>query len=171
MKIVLTGPESVGKSTLAKQLAKEYNGEYVEEIARSYVEKLNRPYNYEDVVNIVQYQLQQYDQCEKLEMNYFFDTYLIVSKVWFLHVYKKMPSWFEAAYKKRPVDLYLLCKDDLEWEADGVRENENIRSLLFHSYQHELDNYGFNYRIVEGKGAERLINAKALIEEYKKINI
>ena len=172
MKVVLTGPESVGKSTLTKHLALHYNGEYVEEFARKYVEELNRPYTYQDVETIVKQQLKEYDGLQKQEGLCFFDTFLIISKIWFLHVYDRLPDWFEEEFGKRPVDLYLLCKDDLEWEQDGVRENKNIRSLLFEKYKQQLENYGCCYAIVEGKGEERLNNAiKVIDKKYKTLKI
>jgi len=95
MKIVLTGPESVGKSVLTKQLAEYYNGKHIEEYARYYIESLNEIYNYRDVVNILQHQLKEYDNLNKIERFCFFDTYLIITKIWFLHVFNKIPTWFE----------------------------------------------------------------------------
>ena len=163
MKVVLTGPESVGKSTLTKQLSEFYNGVYVEEFARNYVEQLGRPYTYNDVEFIVQQQLKEYDDFKNQKGFCFFDTFLIISKIWFLHVYHRLPEWFEDEFMKRPVDLYLLCKDDLEWESDGVRENEKLRRLLFDKYKDELDKYGFRYVIIEGEGENRLKKAIEVI--------
>ncbi len=37
IKVVLFGPESTGKSTLAKELADHYNSIYIEEYAREYL--------------------------------------------------------------------------------------------------------------------------------------
>ena len=56
-KIVLIGPESTGKTTLAKQLAKHYDTVWVEEYARTYIDQLNRPYEQHDLLNIAQGQL------------------------------------------------------------------------------------------------------------------
>ena len=39
IKIVLFGPESSGKTTLAKELSKYYNCLWVEEFARGYLQK------------------------------------------------------------------------------------------------------------------------------------
>ena len=51
-KIVVTGPESTGKSTLCEQLAKKYNTTWVPEYAREYLLKLGRPYTYDDLLII-----------------------------------------------------------------------------------------------------------------------
>ncbi|MFK8006949.1 MAG: AAA family ATPase [Saprospiraceae bacterium] len=51
-KIILTGPESTGKSTLARQLAQVYNTVWVPEFARTYLEGLNRPYRGDDLLKI-----------------------------------------------------------------------------------------------------------------------
>ena len=39
LKVVLFGPESTGKSSLAKELAVHYNTFYVDEFARNYLQK------------------------------------------------------------------------------------------------------------------------------------
>lgn len=51
-RIVVTGSESTGKTALAKFLAEKTNNIWVPEYAREYVEHLNRPYQYEDVMQI-----------------------------------------------------------------------------------------------------------------------
>ncbi|GAF04074.1 AAA family ATPase [Saccharicrinis fermentans] len=165
MKIVLTGPESVGKSMLSKQLAYIYQGVYVEEFARKYIEELKSPYTYQDVVNITKQQLKEYDHLQKKDGFCFFDTYLIISKIWFLHVFNKLPDWFEDEFAQRPVDLYLLCKDDLDWKPDLVRENRDIRGLLFEKYKQQLEAYGFAYKIIEGSGEQRVRNAVDAIDK------
>ena len=58
-KIVITGPESTGKTTLAEALAQKLNALLIPEYARSYVEGLNRPYTYSDVEMIAQHQLEE----------------------------------------------------------------------------------------------------------------
>lgn len=166
MKIVLTGPECVGKSTLTKQLAYVYKGTYIKEFARNYVEGLKAPYQYNDVVKIARQQLNEYDNLDNQDRFCFFDTYFIVTKVWFKQVYNKLPHWFEDEFTQRPVDFYLLLKNDISWIPDGVRENKNKRSFLFDQYKSELDNYGFAYKIIEGNGEQRLKNAVNAINEW-----
>ncbi len=166
MKIVLTGPECVGKSILSEQLAYIYEGIYVKEFAREYVEGLKNPYQYNDVVEIARQQLKEYDNLENHEGFCFFDTYLIITKVWFQQVYNKLPQWFEDEFAQRPVDFYLLLKNDISWFPDGIRENKDKRSFLFDQYKSELDTYGFAYKIIEGTGEQRLKNAVNAIDEW-----
>ena len=49
MPVFISGPESTGKSQLAAELAKRFNGVYVPEYAREYVGNLDRPYEFIDV--------------------------------------------------------------------------------------------------------------------------
>jgi nicotinamide riboside kinase len=49
-RIAVTGPESTGKSLLTEQLARHYNTVWVPEFARSYLEKLGRPYDEDDIL-------------------------------------------------------------------------------------------------------------------------
>jgi len=44
-KIVITGPESTGKSDLTKFLSNHYQCSGVEEYSREYISNINRPYN------------------------------------------------------------------------------------------------------------------------------
>ena len=53
-KIILTGPESSGKTTLAKQLAERFQTTWVPEFARTYLDNLTRPYREDDLLRIAQ---------------------------------------------------------------------------------------------------------------------
>lgn len=166
-KIALTGPESVGKSTLSKQLAEHFNGIFVSEFAREYVANLNRHYTYEDVEIIAANQVEQFLNIirnNNKSIGYvFFDTYLIITKIWFKVVYQRFPEWLESAILNYRMDLYLLCYPDLPWIADGVRENKDSRMQLYHAYEQELKHYGFNYQVIKGAENERLQNAINII--------
>lgn len=166
-KIVLTGPESTGKTTLSEQLAQYFKTVWVPEYAREYVKNLGRPYQYDDVVQIAG------KQKEQLMNNYkdahrvvFFDTGLIITRVWFLERYQTCPDFIEQAIREITIDLYLLCRPDIEWKKDPVRENGGVdREWLFGRYQEELNHFGAPFKIIEGRGDTRLKNAIRKVEE------
>ena len=149
-KVGIIGPESTGKSTLARYLARRYNGICVPEYAREYIEKLNRPYTMEDVEAIARYQIEQLQEIDShlspLTSNlYFFDTELIITKVWFEHKYGSCPAWLEQAIHDYPMDVYLLTYPDIEWKPDPVRENPDIRLELFDRYESEIQKLDIPY--------------------------
>ena len=84
MRIGIIGPESTGKTTLARHLAGRCHGTWVPEYARTYVEQLDHPYTRQDVEAIARYQVKQLQADYRTE-DVFFDTELIITRVWFLH--------------------------------------------------------------------------------------
>ena len=143
-KVGIIGPESTGKSTLAQYLATRYEGLFVAEHARVYLEERARErgsayaYTREDVLRIAQYQVEQLRELSEQEGVAFFDTELIITKVWLEHKYGECPAFVEEALHQYPMDVYLLCYPDLAWEPDPVRENPNIREYLFEWYEREV---------------------------------
>ncbi len=167
IKVVLIGAESTGKTELSEFFAKKYNTISVPEFARKYIEKLKRQYTYEDVEFIAQQQVSlESEYILKANKILFYDTYLIITKIWFEIVYKRVPEWIDERIKNCNIDLFLLCNNDIEWVPDPVRENGGeMRDKLFEIYKNELINYGFNYRIVKGKGEDRFNGALTHIQE------
>lgn len=162
-KIVLTGPESTGKTTLSEQLSAHYNTIHIPEFAREYIEDLNRKYNFDDVVKIAQKQIQFLKKENNSGINnlIFIDTGLIITKIWFQEVYNKVPEFIEEALNTIKIDLYLLCYPDIKWVPDRVRENGGEKRLdLFNKYKKELENYKFNYFIIKGDEESRFLSAK-----------
>lgn len=146
-KVGIIGPESTGKSTLARYLARRYNGICVPEYAREYIEKLNRSYTMEDVEAIARHQIEQLQEIK--DGLYFFDTELIITKVWFEHKYGSCPAWLEQAIQDYPMDVYLLTYPDIEWKPDPVRENPDIRLELFERYESEIQKLDIPYYIIK----------------------
>ena len=146
-RVGIIGPECTGKSTLARYLANRYHGVLVPEYAREYMENLNRPYTVEDVETIARHQI---EHLQKLKDGlYFFDTELIITKVWFEHKYGSCPAWLEQAIHDYPMDVYLLTYPDIEWKPDPVRENPDIRLELFDRYESEIQKLDIPYYIIK----------------------
>lgn len=172
IRIAITGPESTGKTTLGKQLAERFGGRYLPEYAREFVEKLPHHYTFEDVESIAKVQLDQYlSTMSDNDVVYFFDTWLIITKVWFNWVFQKSPDWLDDQIRNHPIDLFLLCRPDLPWEADSVRENggEN-RNRLYEEYRSELVRFGFCFVEIDGTNELRLNHAIEAIHEFCKLS-
>jgi NadR type nicotinamide-nucleotide adenylyltransferase len=167
IRIVITGAESTGKSTLAQALSSHFNAPWVPEFAREYVEFLDHHYTYSDVEKIALKQIEQEKEYSQNHALVFFDTWLIITKVWFDYVYGKHPVWLDGYLKNCNIDLFLVCDIDMEWIPDSVRENGGeARKQLHQIYINELQKYGFPYHIVNGLGKQRTQNAINLVNEW-----
>lgn len=164
--IVITGPESTGKTELAIGLSEKYKVKWVPEFARHFIEQLNRPYEYADVVTIAKKQLEQIKNIQDKPF-VIFDTGLIITKVWFAVVYKKYPEWLIHEININRPQLCLLCDTDLPWVPDEVRENGGVmREKLFRMYEEELQFFNIPYEIISGTGPVRFNNACDALQKH-----
>ena len=160
-KVGIIGPESTGKSTLARYLARRYKGTYVPEYARAYVEQLmangrtddwTNIITYDDVCNIARHQIEELEALTISLLPFaFFDTELIVTKVWFDYAFGKVPEWLNENIHRYPMDVYLLTYPDLPWVPDPARSNgsDAIRMELFQRYEAEIQALEIPYYIIK----------------------
>ena len=165
---ILTGPESTGKTMLAEELTLQYNATYFPEYAREYISGLNRRYNFEDVIHIAKVQAGQMKEFIGSGGNIgFFDTYLVITKIWLEIVYNRVPDWIDREIGLTKGALYLLCRPDIPWEPNPLRENGGeMRNILFRKYEEELKRHELNYCYIEGFGEQRLRCARDYINNY-----
>ena len=167
LKIAITGPESTGKSVLAEQLANHFHTIWVPEFARSFIDKLDRPYIAEDILTIAQGQLHNEQLLQKQTDHCLFcDTELIVTKIWSEFKYGYCDPWILENIDQNKYHLFLLCDIDLPWIEDPQREHPHLRKKLFDLYFQELTKRELPFRIVSGIGAARLENAIESIREF-----
>jgi NadR type nicotinamide-nucleotide adenylyltransferase len=166
-KIVVTGPESTGKSTLCEQLAANYKTLWVPEYAREYLMKLGRPYTYDDLLIIAKGQLEQEDRIIASSNNslVFIDTDMYVMKVWCEYVFGKCHSFILNEIVNRKYDAYLLCNTDLPWVADELREYPDLesRERLYHMYKDLMINQATPWFDISGDYNERFQKAISFI--------
>ena len=159
--IIFTGVESSGKSTLAQALSQKYQGIYIAEYARSYLEKLGLNYTAQDVEQIAlgqaQWQINTFAEFP-FQKYIFIDTDALVCKIWHEFKYKKSSPIIDQIWQAQKADLYILCDIHIPWAADDLREtpDENIRQILFNLYEVELKKAQRPYIIVSGTLETRL---------------
>ena len=58
----------------------------------------------------------------------------------------------------------LLCRPDIPWEPDPLRENPHDRDRLFAVWEREMQALGLPYTIIEGTEEERMRAAMNIAE-------
>jgi nicotinamide riboside kinase len=161
MRIVLTGAESSGKSTLTRQLGERFDLPVALEFARFYLEEHGPDYDGNLLRKMASlhrdWQREQVPPAAPLGL---FDTDLINYKIWAEEVFGECPPEIERGIAEEADHVYLLCAPDLPWEPDPLRENPHDRDRLFQRHLAEIERLGRRYEIVRGTGAERLANAE-----------
>jgi nicotinamide riboside kinase len=123
MTILVTGPESSGKSTLARNLAWALDGIYVAEAARDYLEERNGNYTEADLPLIGAKQKEAEDAARASSASFVVcDTGPEVIRIWAEVKFGHCPEDILIASNQRSYDLILLCLPDLPWEPDVLRE-------------------------------------------------
>lgn len=157
-KIAIIGPESSGKSTLADQLSSYFHTSFAPEYAREFLEKNRSAYDRYDLDKICLGQIRKEEEAlSRANKICFFDTDMLVLKIWSIIKYNEVSRTIEKAFAARTYEHYLLCAPDLPWAPDPLRENPTYeeRLGLFKIYQEELDKSSFPYTIIKGKGDSR----------------
>ena len=81
---------------ITRHLANHYNTVYVPEYSREYVEKLQRKYRLDDVIHIAQKQIELEKELQgRANQILFYDTFLIITKIWLQVVFQIVPAWLE----------------------------------------------------------------------------
>lgn len=167
LKIAIIGPESTGKTELSEKLALSFHAALEPELARGYVENLNRDYDFEDVCEIARRQIsieKAYEQNNTDGKIVFFDTDLIITKVWFEYKYKLVPEFVQKRLDEKFIDFYLLLAPDIEWKPDPVREHGDDREFFFDWYKQEIKKLNTPFAVINGINEKRFQNARSVIQ-------
>jgi NadR type nicotinamide-nucleotide adenylyltransferase len=131
IRVVVTGSECTGKTTLAGQLAAYFDAELVPEYVREYAEHKAGPIDAADHDPIARGQLALEEAAiargNRLVVQ---DTDLLSTVVYARHYAGACPPWIVAAAASRRPDLYLLCDIDVPWTADGIRDRGERREEM-----------------------------------------
>ena len=171
VKIVLFGPESSGKTTLSRHLARYYNTVWAPEFARDYLQKKwnneRKTCQKEDIIPIAIGQMKLENRLAKrADKLLICDTDLLETKVYSEEFYGGfVDEKLNDAANKNEYDLYLLTYIDTPWEADDLRDRPKQRLEMFNAFERALKKHKKKYIILKGNKETRLKNATVAIDE------
>ena len=166
LRVVLTGPESTGKSMLTGHLARRFRVPFAMEYARAYLEAHGSAYDYERVREMARgHGLHQRAQVPDAAPLGVLDTDLINYKIWCEVVYGRCPEEIREGVERETDHVYLLCAPDVPWAPDPLRENPNDRPALFERHRREIQRLNRPYVIIAGADELRFRNAEAAFRQ------
>ncbi|MDX3774841.1 multifunctional transcriptional regulator/nicotinamide-nucleotide adenylyltransferase/ribosylnicotinamide kinase NadR [Chromatiaceae bacterium AAb-1] len=149
-KVLITGPESCGKTTLTRKLAKVYCTSWSEELGRDYQDEVvagnGDLFNLEDFNRIAHLQYEQDLQAQRTANKVcFFDTDAVVTAFFSQIFMGEVASRIESFIDPDKYDLIIALKPTVPWVADGMRElgDPATRQLSFEQLMSLYQHYGF----------------------------
>jgi NadR type nicotinamide-nucleotide adenylyltransferase len=166
IRVVVTGSECTGKSTLAQALADHYRAVWVPEYARRFVLAKGSAPEYEDVEAIARGQIALEDESLAEASDLLVqDTDLLSTVVYSRHYYGDCPDWIVSALSERVPDLFLLAGIDVPWVADGdQRDRGDRREEMQALFRSALTDLGSPFIEIKGDRDERIKSATLVID-------
>lgn len=165
LRVVLSGVESVGKSTLAKDLADHFDGLLVPEFGRTYTERLRRDLTLEDHYAIAEGHEITADQAAAARPRLLVeDTDIVMTTAWATMLFGRrdpiLARWPSRGH------LHLLLAPDVPFVADPVRMfgDADARTRFHAVVEAEFAARELEPTHVAGAWAERRATAVAAIE-------
>ncbi len=165
LRVCIIGPESTGKSTLARDLARKYETVYVHEYARPLIDAHGgevTPALFEDIVRgqaAAEAALAR--QANRL---LFCDTDAFTTSLWHEIFYGNCPSFIREEAERRTYHLYLLADFDTPYVADAQRNHPERRAWFFERCRKWLDARKARYAVLHGSWEERFAAACAAVD-------
>ncbi len=173
VRVVLYGPESTGKTTLAKALAKHYNTQWVPEFARDFLQakfdKGEGDCTMDDLLPIAEGQISTENElADRANKVLFCDTDLLVTMVYSEVYYQKVDPVLEKAALENHYDLYILTGIDVPWVADDLRDKPDERDEMYDFFKGILIHYDLPFITVKGDEEQRLKKVIPVIDSLIK---
>jgi NadR type nicotinamide-nucleotide adenylyltransferase len=167
-RVVLLGPESVGKSTLAKMLAAHYGTEHVEEYGREYTERMGpQDLVAADFERIAEGQVEREDatarRCNGLLIC---DTDPLTTEAFAQLMLGIAPTRVTELADARSYALNLLLDIDAPWVDDGTRWYPGRRAEHMALIRRALERRGREFVLVRGDYDERFRRAVGAIDAH-----
>lgn len=159
-RVCIFGPESTGKSTLTKNLAKHFNSVAVPEYARVFLDSRKNVLDLEEFKFYARGQLASEDALARSANRVLFcDTDALTTLMWSDWLFKHKDDWIQKIAEQRQYDLYLLTDVDVPWVADPQRYLPDERKEFFDYCAATLKSHNRSFTNVNGSWEERFNSA------------
>jgi HTH-type transcriptional regulator, transcriptional repressor of NAD biosynthesis genes len=159
------GPESTGKTVMAKRMAEKYKTEFVPEVAREFI--TSNDFSVDDILSIGKAQTKRVLEKTKIANRVLFcDTDLITTQIYSRQYLGVVPQALSDLEKKIHYELYFLFDIDVPWVADGLRDLGNRRKEMFNVFKEALDRRKIKYVLLHGDWEQREDDVTQIIESY-----
>ena len=156
------GPESSGKSTSSLWCADRISGRHITEYARDYL-AISLSYTKEDLDHIAR---EQFKRNLQEGSRIVCDTEMLVMKIWCEEKFNKCSDQILLLRASQEFDHYFLCKPDIPWEEDPLRENPKDRERLFFIYENQLKELNLPYSILFGNIDQRQKRMEEVLDNF-----
>lgn len=174
-RVRIVGPESTGKTTLAKMLAEKFETSYVDEYARRLFDEYVAhngyapgEFRYEDFPTIARGQRVTEDALSRIANKVLFcDTDLTTTVYWCEYFFKKCPLWIRKESLQQKYALTLLLHPEVPYTKDPQRVMDVYQERLryFHWWKGILEERGDPYVVIKGNWEERVAHASRVVKK------
>lgn len=159
-RVCVFGPESTGKTTLARDLARQYQTVWVSEHARPLLDVKQGRCDPEDIPMIVHGQVASEEALARQANRVLFcDTDVLTTTIWSRVLFGQCPQWIDDLARQRTYDLYLLLDVDVPWVDDEQRYLPHKRREFFDLCEQALRKDGRRYVRLSGTWEDRFRGA------------
>lgn len=171
--VVFLGAPSTGKTTIASQLAKEYNTVWMPEYGREYWEKhqINRRLSLSQLVELAKGHLEREEALLLQANQYLFtDTNTLTTYQFSLYYHKTVaPELAELAHQAIfRYDLLFICDSDIPYDDTWDRSEEANRSIFKKQIQSDLIIRKIPFFRLSGDLNTRISIVKKVLSRYQK---
>lgn len=177
-KVCIVGPESCGKSTLVRNLAKYFNTSYVEEMGRFVCEDAGgidnmTPDDYFDI--LFRHKEEERKKLNEANKVLLVDTDSLITLFYYSLMYKDTDEYndkFQMVAEQMSVlnnyDLYIYLEPDVPFVWDITRSEGDHRDEDNRYLKEILDRNKISYQVISGDYENRYEEAKKLIKNLLK---